>query len=293
MLTSESTNREFHHFFDEHRIELCKRLYGLLMNKQRRINILSLLKKGAEIPPIWGMLKLPEATLYMLPIGIKPAKVNFQITSISCFMVMKDLREHKPVFITDSKPHVIMYSAHAVRRYKERMGLDPATEFVDVCKHMFLNGCSRPKLFGDMSKIYGTDINHRQMHFISVNGAFMGYADGKTEVFHADTFFSTDELRNDQLYLDASKSEDLIQWKSAREAFAKGEITIEELESQSQGFSTDLAVSEGRIIKLTPEEAKLRDEENKKAISNPEYLEKAKEENRQRYNNKIRRKGYK
>ena len=292
MITSESSNREFHRFFDEHRDDLNKRLLGLLLNKHRR-SILSLLKRGAEIPPIWGMLKLPEATLYMLPIGIKPAKVNFQVTSLSCFMVMKDLREQTPVFITDSKPHVIMYSAHAVRRYKERMGIDPATDFVDVCKQMFLNGCSRPRLFGDMSEIHGKDVNHRQLQFISTNGAYLGYADGKTEVFHADTFLSTDELRSNQLYLDASKSEDLILWKSAREAFAKGEITLEELKSQNEGFSTDIAISEGRIIKLSPEEARQRDEENKKKISDPEYIKKSIEENEQRYNKKIRRKGYK
>ena len=292
MITSESTNIEFHRFFDEHRDELCKRLTGLLLKKYRR-SILFLLKKGAEIPPIWGMLKLPEATLYMLPIGIKPAKVNFQVTSLSCFMIMKDLKEQKPVFITDSDPYVIMYSAHAVRRYKERMDLKPETEFLDVCKHMFLNGCSRPRLFGDMSKIYGSNINRRQLNFISMNGAFMGYADGKTEVFHAETFLSTDELRDDQLYLNASKSEDLILWKSAREAFAKGEITLEELKSQTTRRLTDFSISEGRIIKLSPEEARLRDEANRKAISDPEYLEKAKEDNRLRYKNKIQRKGYK
>lgn len=292
MITSESTNREFCHFFDEHEMELTKRLTGLLLNRHRRA-ILSLLKKGAEIPPIWGMLKLPEATLYMLPIGIKPAKVDFQITSITSFMVMKDLREQKPVFITNSRPHVISFSAHAVRRYKERMGLEPETEFIDVCKHMFLNGCSRPRVFGDMSKIYGSNINHRQFSFASLNGAYLGYVDGKTEVFHAETFLSTKELRMDQLYIDASKSEDLILWKVAREAFAKGEITIDELKSQSAKLTTDFAISEGRIVKLTPEEARLRDEENKKRMSNPEYLEKAKEENRQRYNNKARRKGYK
>ena len=292
MITSESKNREFHRFFDEHRDELTKRLVGLLLNKHRR-NILSLLKKGAEIPPIWGMLKLPEATLYMLPIGIKPAKVNFQVTSLSCFMIMKDLRKQTPVFITDSNPHVIMYSAHAVRRYKERMDIEPETDFVDVCKHMFLNGCSRPRLFGDMSKIYGSNINRRQISFTSVNGAYMGYVDGKTEVIYADTFLSTDELRNDQLYLNVNKSEDLILWKFVREAFAKGEISLEELKSKTESSSTDIAISEGRIIKLTPEEARLRDEENKKAISDPAYIEKAKEENRKRYNNKIRRKGYK
>ena len=292
MITSESSNREFHRFFDEHREELNKRLLGLLLNKHRR-TILSLLKKGVEIPPIWGMLKLPEATLYMLPIGIKPAKVNFQVTSLSCFMVMKDLREQTPVFITDSKPHVIMYSAHAVRRYKERMGLDAETEFVDVCKHMFLNGCINPRVFGDMRKIYGTNINRRELSIISTNGAYMGFADGKTEVFHAETFLSAGELRKDQLFLDASKSEDLKLWKTVREAFVKGEITSEELQSQLVCYPPDIAVSEGKIIKLSPEEAKLRDEENRKAISNPEYIEKAMVENSQRYNRKLLRKGYK
>ena len=292
MLTSESSNIEFHRFFDEHRNELSKRLLGLLLNKHRR-DILSLLKRGEEVPPIWGMLKLPEATLYILPIGIKLVKGIIQVTSLSCFMVMKDLREQTPVFITDSKPHVIMYSAHAVRRYKERMGLDPATEFVDVCKHMFLNGCINPRIFGDLSKIYGTDVNHRELSVISMNGAYLGYADGKTEVFHADTFLSTDELKSDQLYLNANKSEDLKLWKSLREAFIKGEINSEELQRQLICYPPDIAVSDGQIIELTPEEARIRDEANKKAISDPELIEKAIEENKQRYKNKIRRKGYK
>lgn len=292
MITSESTNIEFYRFFKEHEIELSKRLVGLLVSKHRRV-ILSLLKNGGDIPPIWGTLKLPEATLYMLPIGIKKAKVNFEITSTTSFMVMKDLRKQTPIFITYSKPHAIMYSVHAVRRYKERLGIDPETDFVDVCKHMVLNGCSRPRIFGDMSKIYGTNINHRQINFTSVNGAYMGYVDGKTEVLHAETFLSVNELRKDQLYLDAKNSEDLILWKAAREAFAKGEITLGELKSQSESYTTDIAISDGRIIKLTPEEARLRDEANKKAISDPEYFEKAKEENRQRYSNKVRRKGYK
>jgi hypothetical protein len=193
-------------------------------------------------------------------------------------MVMKDLRKQTPVFITYSRPHVIMYSAHAVRRYKERLGIGPESDFVDVCKHMVLNGCSRPRIFGDMSKIYGTNINHRQINFTSVNGAYMGYVDGKTEVLHAETFLSINELRKDQLYLDANNSEDLILWKAAREAFAKGEITLGELKSQSESYTTDIAISDGRIIKLTQEEARLRDEANKKAISDPEYFEKAKEE---------------
>ena len=292
MLTSESSNRDFHRYFGEHIDELTKRLIGLLLNKHRR-TILALLKKGAEIPPIWGTLKLPEATLYMLPIGIKPAKENFQITSLSSFLIMKDLREQTPVLVTNSKPHVIMYSAHAVRRYKERMMLNPETEFVDVCKHMMLNGCSRPRVFGDMSKIYGSNTNHRQIKIISVNGTYMGYADGISQVLHAETFLSSNELRKDQLYLDASKSEDLALWKSTREAFAKGEITLEELQNQSESLSTDIAVSEGRIIKLSPEEARIRDEKNRNSISSPEYLEKSKEENRLRFNNKARRKGYK
>ena len=293
MITSESTNKEFQCFFDEHREELSLRLAGLLKNKYRRA-IISLLKKGAEIPPIWGMLKLPEATLYQLPIGIKPAKVNFDVTSIASFMVMKDLRKQTPVLITDSEPRVIMYSAHAMARYKERMGMDPETDYLDVCKQMFLNGCSRPKLLADMSKIYGTDINHRQMYFITVNGVYMGYVDKKTEVLYADSFLSTEDLGDDQLYLNASKSEDLALWKEMKEAYAKGEINLKELKNYTQYTTyTDIGISDGQIVKLSPEELRIQNEENKKAITDPELIEKQKEENRQRYKNKIQRKGYK
>ncbi len=293
MITSESTNKEFQRFFDEHREELSLRLAGLLKNKYRRA-IISLLKKGAEIPPIWGMLKLPEATLYQLPIGIKPAKINFDVTSIASFMVMKDLRKQTPVLITDSEPRVIMYSAHAMARYKERMGMDPETDYLDVCKQMFLNGCSRPKLLADMSKIYGTDINHRQMYFITVNGVYMGYVDKKTEVLYADSFLSTEDLGDDQLYLNASKSEDLALWKEMKEAYAKGEINLKELKNYTQYTTyTDIGISDGQIVKLSPEELRIQNEENKKAITDPELIEKQKEENRQRYKNKIQRKGYK
>ena len=258
MITSESTNKEFQRFFDEHREELSLRLAGLLKNKYRRA-IISLLKKGAEIPPIWGMLKLPEATLYQLPIGIKPAKINFDVTSIASFMVMKDLRKQTPVLITDSEPRVIMYSAHAMARYKERMGMDPETDYLDVCKQMFLNGCSRPKLLADMSKIYGTDINHRQMYFITVNGVYMGYVDKKTEVLYADSFLSTEDLGDDQLYLNASKSEDLALWKEMKEAYAKGEINLKELKNYTQYTTyTDIGISDGQIVKLSPEELRIQ-----------------------------------
>lgn len=294
MLTSESSNIEFQQFFNNHYNELYSRLNGLLKNKYRRA-ILSLLKKGEDIPPIWGMLKLPEATLYMLPIGIKPAKGDFQVTSTSCFMVMKDLKEQTPVVIANSKPHVVMFSSHAVRRYKERIGLDSETEFVDVVKHMFVNGCSRPRILGDMSKIHGTSFNHRSISIVSMNGTFMGYADGNTEVMHAETFLSSKELKDDQLFLNASKSEDLLKWKKINEAYAKGDITVGEFESQLQKLrpSGDIAFSNGRIIELTPEEARLRNEENRKAITDPDLIKKAIEENRQKYNNKVRRKGYK
>ena len=240
------------------------------------------------------MLKLPEATLYQLPIGIKPAKINFDVTSIASFMVMKDLRKQTPVLITDSEPRVIMYSAHAMARYKERMGMDPETDYLDVCKQMFLNGCSRPKLLADMSKIYGTDINHRQMYFITVNGVYMGYVDKKTEVLYADSFLSTEDLGDDQLYLNASKSEDLALWKEMKEAYAKGEINLKELKNYTQYTTyTDIGISDGQIVKLSPEELRIQNEENKKAITDPELIEKQKEENRQRYKNKIQRKGYK
>lgn len=126
-----------------------------------------------------------------------------------------------------------------------------------------------------------------------MNGAYKGFADGPTKVFHAETFLSTDELRDDQLYLNASKSEDLKLWRSDRESFAKGEISSEGLQCQTIESTSDIAVSDGKLIRLSPEEARLRDEENRKAISDPEYLEKAKEENRKRYNNKVHRKGFK
>ena len=158
---------------------------------------------------------------------------------------------------------------------------------------LFLNGCITPRIFGDMSKIYGTDINHREINIISMNGAYMGYADGRTEVFHAETFLSSAELGKDQLFLDASKSEDLKLWKSAREAFVKGEITSEDLQCKPANYSSDIAISDGRIIKLSTEEARVRNEENRRAITDPDYIEKAKQENRQRYNNKVKRKGYK
>lgn len=54
MITSESTNSEFHRFFNEHLNELAKRLTGRLVNRYRR-TIISLLKRGAEIPPIWDV----------------------------------------------------------------------------------------------------------------------------------------------------------------------------------------------------------------------------------------------
>lgn len=292
MLTSESHNREILRFFDEHRKELGMRLVGILKNRYRR-TILSMLKKGVDIPPVWGMLKLQEVTLYMLPIGIKEVKGNLQITSFSSFMIMKDLREQKPIMVTDSQPHAIIYSSHAIRRYKERINLAPETEFVDVCKHMFVNGCSRPKAFGDMSQIYGSDEDNRELSLIVLNGVYLGYASGKTEVLHAETYLSTSELREDQEYLDANKSECLAQWKRLQQALAKGEINTEQFRAQLKEMSPRIAVKEGKYVELSPEEAKKRDEENRKKIQDPEYRAQSVEHNRKKFENKMTRKGYK
>lgn len=292
MLTSESNNREIHRFFDEHRDELMVRLSGILKNKYRR-TILSLLKKGAEVPPIWGMLKLPGVTLYMLPIGIKVVKGNIQVTSLSSFLIMKELREQKTIMITDSTPHAIIFSSHAIRRYKERMDLAPETEFIDVCKHMFVNGCGRPKIFGDMSHIYGGDEDKRELSLIVLNGAYLGFASGKTEVMHAETYLSTSELREDQEYLDANRSECLAQWKRLQEGYAKGEINIDQFRAQSNEMSPRIAVKEGKYVELSPEDARKRDEENRKKIQDPEYKAQSIENNRKKFENKMTRKGYK
>lgn len=292
MITSESHNREILRFFDEHRNELTLRLVGVLKYKYRK-TILSMLKRGVEIPPVWGMLKLPEVSFYMLPIGIKEVKGNIQVTSCSSFMIMKDLREQKQIMVTDSQPHAIIYSSHAIRRYKERMNLAPETEFVDVCKHMFFNGCSRPKCWGDMSQIYGCNADNRELSLLVLDGAYLGYASGKTEVLHAETFLTPSELREDQEYLDVNKSECLAQWKRLQEAYTKGEINAEQFRAQSKEMSTITAVQDGKFVELSPEDAQKRNEENYKKIQDPEYIAQSIENNRKKFEKKMTRKGYK
>lgn len=291
MLTSESHNREIHQFFDEHLMDLTQRLGVLIMSKRKAI--ISLLKRGVAIPPIWGMLKLPDVTLYMLPIGFKLIKGAPQITSYTSFLITKDLKEQKPIMITDSEPHAIIYSSHAIRRYKERMALAPDTEFVDICKNMLINGCSRPKGWGDMSHIYGCNADNRELSLLILDGAFLGYASGKTEVFHAETFLTPSELREDQEYLDVNKSECLAQWKRLQEAYAKGEINTDQFRTQLKEMSPRTAVKDGKFVELSPVEAKERDEENYKKIHDPEYIAQSIENNRKKVENRMNRKGYK
>lgn len=195
--------------------------------------------------------------------------------------------------ITFSKPFAIIYSSHAVSRYRERMNLDSNMSFIDVCKKMVINGCTRPRIVTDSLKIYGSKATCKETKFITTEGAFLGFYNEETEVFHADTFLSFNELREDQAYLNSSVSEDLRLWKSIREDYANGKISFDELQANSKSV-TRVSIENGTMKELTTNEIKIQDDELKEfKEQNPDFIDKQIEANKKRFVNKMKQKGYK
>ncbi len=294
IITSESHNKDIHSFFYSHREEFIRRTLSLIEHKYRKKWNIMLKRNpsGDDLPDIYGILKLNGATFYTHPFGIRPAKVDFTFTDIEEFLIINDLKTQKPMLIAHSTPYVIIYSTHAVKRFKERMHLDESLQFVDVCKIMVKSGCIAPlKIFVPHS-VYGST-TFQKVNGIVLDGAYMGYFNTETQVTHFETFLSLDDLRKDQLYLDSKQAEYLQAWRERISAFRRGEITHQE--NHEAKIQPQRAVITGDSVRVLNKEEIEQDDEQHRIFKekNPDYKERLKEQNRKNYIEKMKRKGYK
>lgn len=222
--------------------------------------------------------------------------VNFLVESENQikYTIINDLDTGKPVLVLPYPGNTIFVSAHAVRRYKERCLGDEELDFVSACDKLVRR--SPYYVCAPTIAIYGSTSFH-EVVFRVADGLFLGYFNSKRKVIRLDTFISVDMLTEHQKNLSAFKYNDQL-LKNQRD-LVLGLIPFDEKLSESMISSAIYIEGENALKKLSSEEVKeLRRiaKEEYDAIPEKEHHRRIAEQqaaNRERYEKKMMRKGYK
>lgn len=209
------------------------------------------------------------------------------------YTIVNDMDTAQPLLVLTYPDHAFFVSAHAVRRYRERCLENKAISFEDTCDALVRRSPSYTYYFSH--SVYGTT-DHTTIVFIVANGIFLGYYDKDKAIYHLETFISDDILNDEQKHEPAyvHNKETLIRQRD----MVLGKTPFDEQISASmlrcfvsmcedKGWKqlTDKEVEE--LVKLVKEEVAAIPEEERER-----KLQALQDENRHRYSNKMKRKGY-
>lgn len=210
------------------------------------------------------------------------------------YTIINDMDTGKPVLVLPYPGNAIFVSAHAIRRYKERCLGGEDLDFVTACDKFVRR--SPYYVCAPTSSIYGST-NFHEVVFRVADGMFLGYYNNEREVIYLDTFISVDMLSERQKDQSAFKYNDQL-LKDQRD-MVLGLIPFDEKLSASMTSSTIYTEGENALRELSEEDIeelrKLAKEEYD-AIPEEEHQRRIAEEqqaNRERYERKMMRKGYK
>jgi len=222
--------------------------------------------------------------------------VNFLVESENQikYTIINDLNTGKPILVLPYPGNTIFVSAHAVRRYKERCLGDEELDFVSACDKLVRR--SPYYICAPSSSIYGST-NFHVVVFRVADGLFLGYFNCERKVIHLDTFISVDMLTEKQKNLSAFKYSDQL-LKNQRD-MVLGLIPFDEELSESMISSNIYIEVENALKELSSEdieELRRIAKEEHDAIPEEEHQRRIAEQhdaNRERYDRKMKRKGYK
>lgn len=222
--------------------------------------------------------------------------INFLVESENQikYTIINDMETGQPILVLPYPNNAFFVSAHAIRRYKERSLEGEDLDFMSVCDRLVRRSpyyvCSPSKA------IYGSTTFHAVV-FRVADGMFLGYYDNNKHVIHLDTFISVDMLNEHQKAISAFKyNDDLL--KQQRD-MVLGKIPFNEKLSMSMTSSAIYTDGENELKELSEEdieELKKLAKEEYDSIPEEEHQRRLAEEqkaNRERYNKKMMRKGYK
>lgn len=245
-----------------------------------------------------------------IPFGISLKHVN----TLTCYLLLKDLHTLKPVAVrcvTNTKLNFSMtflYETHALSRYRERFLCDVNMDFKEVVDNlMYRNVDDRIVYSGNM---YGTDEKRKTVLLRCRDGVFTGYRDD-SEVWHLTTFLTYDmaEKRQDLSWLSQPKelakiideeynvryNPHFAEQDKVRCSLGEYNLETAAIDQTNKGSIHRLTEEEKSLWKkqvalITEFEEKYPEEYKKRHM---QWVKECAKENKERYKNKMKRKGYK
>ena len=222
--------------------------------------------------------------------------INFRMASENQinYTIIDDMDTGQPVLVLPFPGNAFFVSAHAIRRYRERCLGDEDLDFVTVCDRLVRR--SPYYVCATSNTIYG-NTNFHAMVFRVADGMFLGYFNSERNVAHLDTFISVDMLNEHQKNLSAFKYND--QFLRQQRDMVLGQTPFDEKLSMTMTSSGIYTNGENELKELSEEEIdELRKiaKEEYDAIPKEEHQRRIAEQqqaNRERYDRKMMRKGYK
>jgi len=210
------------------------------------------------------------------------------------YTIINDLDTGKPMLVLPYPGNAFFVSAHAIRRYRERSLENEDLDFVTVCDRLVRR--SPYYVCAPSRTIYGSTKFHTVV-FRVADGMFLGYYNSERNVIFLETYISVGMLSEHQKNLSAFKYNDQL-LRNQRD-MVLGMISFDEELSDSMTSSAIYTDGENELKELSEEEIdELRKiaKEEYEAIPEEEHQHRITEEqkaNRERYDRKMMRKGYK
>lgn len=210
------------------------------------------------------------------------------------YTIINDLDTGKPMLVLPYPGNAFFVSAHAIRRYRERSLENEDLDFVTVCDRLVRR--SPYYVCAPSRTIYGSTKFHTVV-FRVADGMFLGYYNSERNVTFLETYISVGMLSEHQKNLSAFKYNDQL-LRNQRD-MVLGMISFDEELSDSMTSSAIYTDGENELKELSEEEIdELRKiaKEEYEAIPEEEHQHRIAEEqkaNRERYDRKMMRKGYK
>ena len=210
------------------------------------------------------------------------------------YTIINDLDTGKPMLVLPYPGNAFFVSAHAIRRYRERSLENEDLDFVTVCDRLVRR--SPYYVCAPSRTIYGSTKFHTVVFRVD-DGMFLGYYNSERNVIFLETYISVGMLSEHQKNLSAFKYNDQL-LRNQRDMVI-GMISFDEELSDSMTSSAIYTDGENELKELSEEEIdELRKiaKEEYEAIPEEEHQHRIAEEqkaNRERYDRKMMRKGYK
>ena len=210
------------------------------------------------------------------------------------YTIINDLDTGKPMLVLPYPGNAFFVSAHAIRRYRERSLENEDLDFVTVCDRLVRR--SPYYVCAPSRTIYGSTKFHTVV-FRVADGMFLGYYNSERNVIFLETYISVGMLSEHQKNLSAFKYNDQL-LRNQRD-MVLGMISFDEELSDSMTSSAIYTDGENELKELSEKEIdELRNiaKEEYEAIPEEEHQHRIAEEqkaNRERYDRKMMRKGYK